>query len=137
MDICEQTAAPLQPESRRRTLRAAAGLALTLLLAACATAPKHAPAPAPAVTSTSAPTKTAPAPTPAPKKTIVAKPTAAATNGVTVADATAFPQEKAHAKLALAKNGGDSVASAEIGYYLDVLMGRLKQVAPKNVSLTR
>ena len=40
-------------------------------------------------------------------------------------------------KSALVKAGGDAVATSEIGYYVDVLMGRLKQVAPRGIGVLR
>lgn len=40
-------------------------------------------------------------------------------------------------KSAIAKTGGDVVTESEIGYYVDVLMGRLKQIAPREIGLLR
>src|SRR5262249_42934727 len=48
-----------------------------------------------------------------------------------------FAVEKARVKLTMAKAGGDAVITAELGYYLDVLLGRLKQVAARGVGITR
>ena len=112
-------------------------LAAVLALASCV-----APAPKPAApTVTPAPT-VAPAPKPAAspvKKPQPAKPAPAApmTGGIALIEPQSFASEKARLKLTMAKAGGDAVITAELGYYLDVLLGRLKQVAARGVGITR
>lgn len=44
---------------------------------------------------------------------------------------------KAHAKPAAAKNDREALAPADVGYYLDVLEGRLKQEAGADVAIAR
>jgi outer membrane protein OmpA-like peptidoglycan-associated protein len=48
---------------------------------------------------------------------------------VTVLDPRAEEQDKNRIKLALAKSSHDALTPAQVGYYMDVLHGRLKQVA--------
>ena len=52
-------------------------------------------------------------------------------------DPSSYEQDKNRTKLALATNSRDSLASSEVGYYMDVLQGRLKQVAGKLVGIGR
>jgi outer membrane protein OmpA-like peptidoglycan-associated protein len=94
------------------------GLALALGLAGCAGKPTR-PSPPPVV----APRPTPPAP--------VVRPTPPPTPPPVVAPAPPtrnFAQEKAARKLQLAAaDPRNAVAVSEVGYYLDVLVGRLKQ----------
>jgi outer membrane protein OmpA-like peptidoglycan-associated protein len=48
-----------------------------------------------------------------------------------------YENEKNRIKQKLAKSDGDSLPSSDVGYYMDVLQGRLKQVAGKDVAVTR
>ena len=48
-----------------------------------------------------------------------------------------FDQEKARMRAALAKNPQDSLAPTEVGYYLDVLLGRIKQSAGRDIGAVR
>jgi len=104
-----------RPEPSRR--RAALAFALSLALGACATRPPRPsatpepPAPAPAAAP-------APAPAEAPKK---AKPKAKPSS------AAAAPAPKASEGLAL----------ADVGYYLDVMQGRLQQLSASGVNVAR
>jgi outer membrane protein OmpA-like peptidoglycan-associated protein len=61
----------------------------------------------------------------------------ASTSGIAVLDPGSYEQDKGRIKLALAGNGSDSLAPSEVGYYLDVLQGRLKQVARQGVGVGR
>lgn len=56
---------------------------------------------------------------------------------VAVLDPRTYEQGKNRIKLALAKNAHDSLAPSEVGYYMDVLQGSLKQVAGKSVTIGR
>ena len=58
-------------------------------------------------------------------------------SGVAVLDPGNYQQDKNRLKLTLAGNSSDSLAPSEVGYYLDVLQGRLKQVAGQNVGVGR
>jgi outer membrane protein OmpA-like peptidoglycan-associated protein len=99
---------------RRAALLAAALAALAL--AGCAHHAKRPlpPEPLPPVTH---PVPPVPRPTPPPKPPVVIPPPPARN----------FGQEKARRKLELGVEEGSSVGAAEVGYYLDVLVGRLKQ----------
>jgi outer membrane protein OmpA-like peptidoglycan-associated protein len=46
-------------------------------------------------------------------------------------------QKKKDVTVALAENSLDSLPSSEVGYYMDVMQGRLKQVVDKHVSIRR
>ena len=48
-----------------------------------------------------------------------------------------YEQEKTRTKSALATNIGESLAPPEVGYYMDVLQGRLKQVSGKSIGIVR
>lgn len=81
-------------------------------------------------------------PVPTPKKPVAeVKPTVSAptvsvpvvpVSGITMVEPRNYMQEKKRIKQELAKNSRDSLSSAEVGYYLDVLQGRLKQITSKN-----
>jgi outer membrane protein OmpA-like peptidoglycan-associated protein len=92
-----------------------------------------APAPAPV----DAPVEPAPPP-PAqlPPKSTGAIPGATAAR-VAVLDSRNEQQDKNRIKLALAKNVHDSLGPAEVGYYMDVLQGRLQQIASKDFGVGR
>ena len=105
-------------------MRALALAVFLLALAACASQPKRVPIMRPPVKTTrSVPAAPAPARTPAPV--------------ITVSESRSYEQEKIRSKLALSKNSRDSLASSEVGYYMDVLQGRLKQVAGKSMGIAR
>lgn len=90
-------------------------LAALCALAACAKLRTHAP-PAAAATP--------PAAQPAVKSS-----GSATAQRATVLDPHAEEQDKDRIKLALAKSSHDALSPAQVGYYMDVLHGRLKQVA--------
>lgn len=46
-----------------------------------------------------------------------------------------FAEEKSRIKAALAKNAADALRAEDVGYYIDVLQGRLKQVASTQVGI--
>ena len=99
-------------------LRTFALAAAILALAACALPRTRTPVPRP-------PAK--------PPSSVPATPTA----GIAVLDPRSYEQDKNRIKLALAKNSRNSLASSEVGYYMDVLQGRLKQVAGKSIGVGR
>ncbi len=91
------------------------------LLAACAELPKRAPAPKTIIVNPK-PTPSAPASTPAP--TVI--------SGVVLVAPANHEQEKNKIKLLLSKTSRDSLPASEVGYYMDVLQGRVKQKIGKN-----
>ena len=127
--MCEPIAAS-RPEPRpgRAGALVAAAL-LALALAACAGKPKRPPPPPdepePVVRPTPPPVQR---PTPPPPQPPVVTPPPPARN---------FGQEKARRKLELATDEKGSVGAAEVGYYLDVLLGRLKQRLGPDTSVVR
>lgn len=76
-----------------------------------------------------------PQPTPKPPRSTPATPTPSVT--VLDPEPTPYEQDAQAAKQQLAKNERDSLALREVGYYMDVLHGRLKQLAGKNVGVGR
>ena len=54
-----------------------------------------------------------------------------------VLDPHSYEQDKNRIKQALANNSHDALEPADIGYYMDVLQGRLRQVAGKNIGIVR
>jgi len=111
-------------------MRRAALLVLALAVLALAGCAHHArrpppPEPLPPVTHPVAP---ATHPKPPPPKPPAAVPPPPARN---------FGQEKARRKLELGVEEGSSVGAAEVGYYLDVLVGRLKQRLGTDASVVR
>jgi len=114
--MCAPTDARVtEPRPWRAIALAAAALAL-LGLAGCASKPMRAeatPEPPPVAHPTPPPVNR-----PTPPKPPVAVPPPPARN---------FGQEKARRKLELALEDTSSVGAGEVGYYLDVLLGRLKQ----------
>ncbi len=112
--------APLLPKGRSvRTLRAWSLTLAVLALTACATQRTHPPAVA------QVPAK------PAMKSDISAAPAVASL------EQRNHEQDKNRTKSDLAKNTQDSLGSLEVGYYMDVLQGRLKQVAGKSIDIGR
>jgi outer membrane protein OmpA-like peptidoglycan-associated protein len=81
------------------------------------------------LTACSSPPKRAP---------IASKPAQAISHvpGTVVLDPLNQERDKKRIKQALA-SGRDSLASTEVGYYMDVLQGRLKQLADKRMAVTR
>lgn len=87
-------------------------LAIVLvLLAACAVLPKRAPA-----------TKT-----PVTTKPTVITPAQPIASGSALIDPANHEREKNRIKSLLSKSAGDSLPAAEVGYYMDVMQGRIKQ----------
>lgn len=126
MISCAPTIIATEPRRRARASVAWPVLLLAALLSACAGKQARPIIPNPVVVM--------PAPTPTP-----ARPTPRPAPVVTPAPAPPrnFDQEKARRKAELARNPQGSLAPAEIGYYLDVLLGRIKQHTGKNVLATR
>ena len=89
------------------------------LLAACAELPKRAPPPKTIIVNPKPPAR---APVPAPAGTA-----APAINGVVLVAPANHEQEKNKIKLLLSKSSRDSLPVSEVGYYMDVLQGRVKQ----------
>jgi outer membrane protein OmpA-like peptidoglycan-associated protein len=121
----------------RRVLwyRDALGVAL-LTLCACAQVRKSDPIVPPSPPAKVTPAKpTAHAVTPPPKST--SGTVVASLSGIAVLDDGNFEQEKTRIKLALAKSGRDALESTEVGYYLDVLHARLKQVSGSSLRIER
>ena len=113
--------------AERRPCRAAAPVAVALALltlAGCASSPRH-PAPPPEPPPVVRPAPSVQHPTPKPP---VATPPPAARN---------FGQEKARRKLELGDEENNSVGAGEVGYYLDVLVGRLRQRLGTDTSVVR
>ncbi len=111
---------------RARTLP----VVVLIALAACASHPK----PTPVARPTAKPSHSIPAPrvrTPAPAPAPVPAPT------VAVLDQHNYEQDKNRIKQALASDSRDALEPADVGYYMDVLQGRLKQVASKGISIVR
>ena len=123
--MCVRTDAS-PPDTRARAARLLA-CALVLALAACASTPKKQPPPVIEPAPPTRPAPPPPRPTPPPKPPVVEPPPPARN----------FGQEKARRKLELAGDERNSVGAAEVGYYLDVLLGRLKQRLGPDVGVAR
>ncbi len=125
MNSCARTIIAAEPSRRRRRAGAAwAVLALATLLSACGGKQVR-----PGIAS--APVVVAPTPArPSPPPTPVVAP-------APVLPPRNFDQEKARRKAELARNPQGSLAPAEVGYYLDVLLGRIKQHTGKSLVATR
>ncbi len=82
-----------------------------LLFAACAVLPKKTPTPKPVVTT----------------KPPVTTPVQPVTSGDVLVEPANHEREKNRIKLQLSKNAADSLPASEVGYYMDVLQGRVKQ----------
>lgn len=111
--------------------------AMVVLLCACAGSQTQTQAPvAPPPAPVAAPVEAAPPPAQLPAKSTgtVRSPN---TQHVAVLDPRNERQDANRIKLALAKNSRDSLESAEVGYYMDVLQGRLKQIAGRDFGVGR
>ena len=104
-------------------------LALGLGLAGCASKPRH-PSTPPPIASRPTPPPVAPTrPTPPPVAPPVVAPAPPGRN---------YAQEKAARKLQLAAaDPRNAIAPSEVGYYLDVLVGRLKQALGTDTGVAR
>jgi outer membrane protein OmpA-like peptidoglycan-associated protein len=116
------------PEARARGVRLLACALVLLMLAACASKPKKVAPPVIEPGPVTRPVTAPPAQRPAPPKPPVVTPPPPARN---------FAQEKARRKLELAADEGNSVGASEVGYYLDVLLGRLKQRLGSDTGVAR
>jgi outer membrane protein OmpA-like peptidoglycan-associated protein len=109
--------------------------AIVVGLCACVSPQTHAPlAPPPAPVE--APVEPAPPPAQLPAKS-TGTITSATAPRVALLDPRNEQQDENRIKLALAKNSRDSLESADVGYYMDVLQGRLKQIAGKDFGVDR
>lgn len=127
MNTSEQIAA--RRPDRLRVGACLIAAALLLALAGCASKPKR-PTPEPPVEVTR-PVPPPPRPTPPatpPEQAPVVAPLPPARN---------FSQEKARRKLELAGDERNTVGAGEVGYYLDVLLGKLKQGLGSDTGMTR
>lgn len=88
-----------------------------LLLAACAASPKRTPPPKPTVTTK--PVVNTPVQPVQPVQPVV--------GGVVLVEPASHEREKTRIKSLRSKNTTDSLPAAEVGYYMDVLQGRVKQ----------
>jgi outer membrane protein OmpA-like peptidoglycan-associated protein len=115
-------------------LRAWALTVFVLAIAACATPHK----PVPVVLPPAKPVHIVPAPhphPPVPTRTPAVTPASAAPpipvtapiSDITVLDSSSYEKDKIHVKQALATDDRDALAPADVGYYMDVLHGRLTQ----------
>lgn len=112
-------------------------LSATIVFVLCACAPQQTRAPpAPAPAPVQAAVEPAPPPAQLPQRSTGAVPGATAAR-VAVLDPSNEQQDKNRIKLALAKNSHDSLGPAEVGYYMDVLQGRLRQIAGKDFGVGR
>ncbi|MGH8110241.1 MAG: OmpA family protein [Arenimonas sp.] len=85
-----------------------------LLIAACGVLPKRTPPPKTPVTTK-------------PPVSTPVQPVQPVISGVVLVEPGNHEREKNRIKSLLSKSTGDSLPAAEVGYYLDVLQGRLKQ----------
>lgn len=133
MNSCVAARALLREGHRAGLNRYSCGLlVVALALSACAT---QAPRPAePQAAPTPKPKITAPV-APATHKPPVAK--APAPPEVKVLPSAGYEKEKTRLKHALAKNTANTLAPDDVGYTLDVLHGRLRQVIGKSAHITR
>jgi outer membrane protein OmpA-like peptidoglycan-associated protein len=112
-------------------------LSATIVFVLCACAPQQTRAPpAPAPAPVQAAVEPAPPPAQLPQRSTGAVPGATAAR-VAVLDPSNEQQDKNRIKLALAKNSHDALGPTEVGYYMDVLQGRLKQIAGKDFGVVR
>ncbi len=123
------------PDARRPSwrLRAVGVAAALALLAGCAQIKARLPQRA----SKSPPPTTSqprPVPRPAPRPPEVAPAPAPA---YTVLDPRSVERDRARVLQALAQGDGDAMAASDVGYTLDVLQGRLRQVAGSRATVTR
>ena len=125
--MCAPTDARVPEPRPWRALALAASAFALLGLAGCASKPwRHAPSPEPPPVER--PTPPPVHPTPPPPKPPVVVPPPPARN---------FGEEKARRKLELAADENSSVGAGEVGYYLDVLVGRLRQRLGADTSVVR
>ena len=115
-----------------RSAPAVALLASFALLAACAQVKSHLPArgakPRPVATT---PAKPRPAPT------TPATPAPAKASGFVVLDPVHLERDRGRVRQALAAADREALATADVGYYLDVLQGRLRQLAGTRAIVAR
>jgi outer membrane protein OmpA-like peptidoglycan-associated protein len=90
-------------------------MAVVLALGACSTLHPHAPPPT------------------RPARAIPATPS----SGVSKTKPENYEQDRSRIKRTLAKSENDSLAPSEVGYYMDVLLGRFRQIAGSNVAVRR
>lgn len=64
-------------------------------------------------------------------------PVTAPASGIAVLEPGSYEPEKNRIKSRLAGSERDSLAPAEVGYYMDVLQGRMKQIASSGMSVVR
>lgn len=109
--------------------------AMVVGLCACASLQTRAPV-APPPAPVAAPVEPAPPPAQLPAKSTGAV-HGATTPHVAVLDPRNERQDANRIKLALARNSRDSLESADVGYYMDVLQGRLKQIGGRDFGVGR
>lgn len=109
-------------------------VAVLSALAACAMHPKPAP---PVAKPAPKPVHAAPAPRPRPAPAAIPTPPPAQPPAATVLDSHNPDSDRDRIKKSLANEDRDALAPADVGYYMDVLLGRLKQVAGRNFAITR
>lgn len=105
-------------DCRVRILRTCSLLVGVLVLGGCATSGTH-----PSVVQ----------PLPPPTTEIPATPVAA----VAVPNPHKHEQKKKDVTAAVAENSPDALPPSDVGYYMDVMQGRLKQVADKHIGIRR
>jgi len=99
-----------------------------MLLCACAHQPTSRPGTAPVAAPPASPAPTPVEPAPAP---------AASQARIRVAKSQQFEQDKTRLKRSLARTSRDALAPREVGYYLDILQGRIRQVMGPGIVLGR
>jgi outer membrane protein OmpA-like peptidoglycan-associated protein len=128
------TSAPIvasRPDRRHRgALAAAFAAALGLALAGCASKPKRPEPPPPEVS-------VPPLPPPPARPRPPVPPPVAAPGLPPMPPARNFGEEKARRRLELATDPRNTIGGAEVGYYLDVLLGRLKQSLGPETGIAR
>ena len=133
MNSFAATAATVRPgPDAFRAAALAVAVAALLTLAACAAPRTRAPPPMPPAKPTRS-ARAAPVPAPAPKP----QPKPLPTPSLPEPAVNRFEQDKSSARQALAQDNRSALAGSEVGYYMDVLQGRLKQVADKTVGVGR
>jgi len=115
-----------------RRVRLGVALAMLAALAGCATIKEHLPRRSPPEKPRT--TVVTPAPKPVARPTPPAEP---ASEFLVIAPGT-YDRDRAVVRQALAKShAGDALAAADVGYYLDILQGRLRQVVGSQGRVTR
>jgi outer membrane protein OmpA-like peptidoglycan-associated protein len=102
------------------------------LLAACAQVKSHLPPRG----EKPRPVATAPA-KPRPPPTTPATPATTTASGFVVLDPAHLERDRGRVRQALAAADRDALAAADVGYYLDVLQGRLRQLAGTRAAVAR